>query len=142
MDALESVSTVPVGLPDMWLMHVDSTHFDLIVKKDSTLAKEGSIGERMNEREIDDTAKDVDDSEKYRGPGYMGWQTSEETEAEQTSEETEAEQQSQVKMYMDLKKAYNVLQSDHVQLKEEVTKLKKASMLERISKLSENYKKK
>ena len=42
-DRLKLFSTVPKGLPDIWLMHVDNTHFDLIVEKDSLLAKEGGI---------------------------------------------------------------------------------------------------
>ena len=42
-ERLKSFSTVPAGLPDMWLFHVDHIHFDLIIAKDSYLAKEGSI---------------------------------------------------------------------------------------------------
>ena len=118
---LKSFSTVPVGLPDMWLMHLDSTHFDLIVEKDSQLAKEGSIGTRMNDQEVTDKAnicKDFGDSENDLGPGYMGWQAREETETEK-EKETETETESQHKLYLDLKKAYNGLQSDYVQLKKD-----------------------
>ena len=36
-------SKIKPGLPDMWLVHVDEIHFDLIIPKDSDLAKEGSL---------------------------------------------------------------------------------------------------
>ena len=40
---MKNFSPVPQGLPDMWLMHVDNIHFDLIVHKNSLLATEGSL---------------------------------------------------------------------------------------------------
>ena len=40
---MKTFSPVPKGLPNMWLMHVDEIHFDLIVHKDSLLVTEGSI---------------------------------------------------------------------------------------------------
>ena len=40
---LVGFSKVKPGLPDMWLVHVDEIHFDLIIHKDSDLAKEGSL---------------------------------------------------------------------------------------------------
>ena len=44
-DRLSSFSTIHKGLPDMWLMHVDETHFDLLIRKDSDLAVEGCVDE-------------------------------------------------------------------------------------------------
>ena len=45
---LKSFSKDQPQLPDMWLYHTDDSHFNLIVRKDSVLAKEGSIHERRD----------------------------------------------------------------------------------------------
>ena len=36
---LSAFSEVHKGLPDMWLIHEDETHFDLLIHKDSDLAE-------------------------------------------------------------------------------------------------------
>ena len=40
----------PADLPEMWLFHVDSIHFDLIIRKDSLLAEGVNIAksEKIN----------------------------------------------------------------------------------------------
>ena len=49
---LSSFSTIHKGLPDMWLLHVDETHFDLLIRKDSDLADIGSIDEMEHTKEV------------------------------------------------------------------------------------------
>merc|ERR1712240_408620 len=36
-------SPITQELPDVWMLHVDNTHFDLIIKKDNRLATEGGL---------------------------------------------------------------------------------------------------
>ena len=77
-ERLSKFSTIHRGLPDMWILHVDETHYDLMVHKDSELAKEGSVEELEKEEE------NISNDEKERsdigqnGPGYMGWATNDE----------------------------------------------------------------
>ena len=73
-ERMKSFSKIPAGLPDMWLFHVDDHHFDLIVEKDSMLATNGSIGDMVEDEEVD-SIKETD-----LGPGYMGWQIDEKEE--------------------------------------------------------------
>ena len=40
---LVGFSNIKQELPDMWLVHVDEIHFDLIIKKESDLVNEGSL---------------------------------------------------------------------------------------------------
>ena len=56
---------------------MDDHHFDLIVEKDSMLATHGSIGEMVEDDEVEvvDSIKETD-----LGPGYMGWQIDEKEE--------------------------------------------------------------
>ena len=42
-ERLKEFSSLPNGLQDLWLMHIDRYHFDLIIEKESILAKEGII---------------------------------------------------------------------------------------------------
>ena len=65
---------MPSGLQDMWLMHVDRYHFDLIVDKDSILAKEGDIEQRKEETQNIIENKKKGSEVPDPGPGYMGWQ--------------------------------------------------------------------
>ena len=48
---LSRFSTIHKGLPDMWLIHTDETHFDLLVHKDSELGREGSIEDLEKEKD-------------------------------------------------------------------------------------------
>ena len=58
---MKKFSPVPQGLPEMWLMHLDEIHFDLIVHKDSLLATEGSIDmERKEESEKGEKSSETD----------------------------------------------------------------------------------
>ena len=109
---LKSFCKIPAGLPDMWLFHVDDHHFDLIVEKDSMLATNGSIGDMVEDEEVD-SIKETD-----LGPGYMGWQIDEKEEELGTTHN-----------YDDLQSAYNVLKKDYEQLKKEVDELKNNSEL-------------
>ena len=88
---LKSFNIEYVGLPEMWLFHIDNVHFDLIIRKDSVLAKEGSIKQRLKQSEKSKAEgfanqmvnKDIEEKEKVEveaagdalsGPGYMGWE--------------------------------------------------------------------
>ena len=53
-DRLSKFSEVHKGLPDMWVIHEDETHFDLIVNKESVLVREGTIEELEKENEGED----------------------------------------------------------------------------------------
>ena len=44
---LVKFSTIHKGLPDMWLIHSDEIHFDLMIRKNSELAIEGSVGDLL-----------------------------------------------------------------------------------------------
>ena len=111
-DRLRSFSTIQPGLLDMWLIHVDDSHFDLIIHKESFLAKEGSLHQKTdttNEKEkdteniIEDELKESDD--ENMGPGYMGWKRSEESE------------KPTLKMYEELKESFAELKVEYKELK-------------------------
>ena len=59
---LKAFSKEQPKLLDMWLMHIDNTHFNLIVPKDSMLITEGSIAERSVGEKNDEPNKSMDDS--------------------------------------------------------------------------------
>ena len=78
---LAAFGTVHIGLPDMWVIHVDETHFDLLVRKDSDLVTEGCVNDMLNTKEEGNVVEE-DESNKVEeeksnqndlGPGYMGW---------------------------------------------------------------------
>ena len=73
---LKGSRNIPADLPDMWLFHVDSIHFDLIVRKDSLLAEGANItkGEKINPG----TESSTEFTDETIGPGYMGWKRTEE----------------------------------------------------------------
>ena len=52
LEAFKEINSNLVG--DMWLLHEDSTHFDMIIKKDSILAKKDGI---FNKSEADSKRK-------------------------------------------------------------------------------------
>ena len=101
-ERLSTFSEVHKGLPDMWLIHSDETHFDLLVKKESELVKEGSIEDMVKERTEENIASKISCNEckqefqtktdldehresKHRerapiGPGYMGLEGTDELE--------------------------------------------------------------
>ena len=74
-ERLKEFSTVKVETMDMFLMHVNNIHYDLIVNKHSILATEGDIPERKirNEKESKDEINEEEDDNEGTGPGYMGW---------------------------------------------------------------------
>ena len=58
-------------LPELWLFHIDEMHFNLLIRKDSELAKEGSIEQRKvtHEEKLKDkypanNLKDADKTEE------------------------------------------------------------------------------
>ena len=124
---LKSYCSVPAGLPDMWLRHVDEQHFELIVKNDSILVTNGSIDDYIEkvDREEEENNTELEDKNEI-GPGYMGWKIGEESEVDDDRIE-----------YKDLKIAYNVLQKKHSQLEEEVrqNKVKQTETVKDINKL-------
>ena len=51
---LESFRSKLGELPELWILHSDNIHFDLLIRKDSKLAKEGSINQRQSKNEDSD----------------------------------------------------------------------------------------
>ena len=91
----------------MWILHEDETHYDLMVNKESDLAKDGTIEDLANH---DDKKDEKVTTRKEHGPGYMGWEASDELENE--SDET------------DLKKTVVELIESNSEIKKEVSKMK------------------
>ena len=54
---------------DLWMIHEDGVHFDLIIKKESVLASNELIGDMSEGKIVDEIV--LEDQET--GPGYMGW---------------------------------------------------------------------
>ena len=114
---LKSFSKVPIGLPDMFLLHVDDQHFDLLIHKNSTLAQEGSIESQNDPKKV--VTEEVIDSEKEDieedviSPGYMGWQIGEE------------EKDFNNLRYKALQDAYKHLEKEYKALDDEYKELKK-----------------
>ena len=96
---LRSFNTIQIDLLDMWMIHEDDSHFDLIIPKESILAKEGSICQREYNKTKEDLNVD------NLGPGYMGWQ------------KKDAFEEPSKKVYEDLVEAYDELKEDYKELK-------------------------
>ena len=56
-------------------MHEGEVHFDLLIHKDSDLAKEGCVDEMFVSKKVDDEKEKGDVSTENLGPGYIGWNT-------------------------------------------------------------------
>ena len=115
-------------LPELWLMHTDEIHFNLIIKKESMVAKEGCVDERKESEKVDIITENIHDSVKCdnddleSGPGYMGWKVSDDSQTYQ-EEKQFLEKLSEVKAsYEELKKNFVELKSDFETMK---TKLEK-----------------
>ena len=77
-------------LDDMWLIHEDGTHFDLIIKKASVLANKDGIFHDSEDRSVHDKdSKEEEEEEEIVGPGYMGWEIKENEKKNLTEEEDE-----------------------------------------------------
>ena len=134
---LVALSSKQPDLPDMYLMHVDDIHFDLIVHKDSDLATEGSLDEGrtvqeeaktkptptvsekdeevLEEAKTKPTVSEMDEvvevepsGDDTAGPGYMGWTVDDKVENEQKPYQKKVEE---------LQQAYNELKVDFEELK-------------------------
>jgi hypothetical protein len=94
---LKAFCKVIGDLPELWLFHIDEAHFNLIIRKNSELAKEGSIEQRkVNHEEELKGSPDDDKNEKTEegtkeektvgpgGPGYMGWEIPEDQDEKDT----------------------------------------------------------
>ena len=57
---------------DLWMIHEDGVHFDLIIKKESILARSEIIGE-ISENKKEKEKVEEDEKDEEVGPGYMGW---------------------------------------------------------------------
>jgi hypothetical protein len=132
---LSAFTTVHKGLPDMYLMHVDETHFDLMIRKDSYLAKEGSVDEMLTDKNQEKEEEVPNDD---IGPGYMGWAVN---DAEEPKSTESIDFNTQVK---ELKDAYNTMKKDFEELKLDVSRKDKkefSKLREEINGLKEDYKK-
>merc|ERR1712240_617450 len=56
---MKSHSQIQQELPDVWMLHVDNTHFDLIIKKDNRLATEGGL-EQSNRSEKQNKTMEIE----------------------------------------------------------------------------------
>ena len=156
---LRDFSAKLMDLPELWLMHLDKIHFDIIVSKDSDLYKEGTINQRQNKLDVD--TKKNEDKEKNKveetdepidGPGYMGWVNDEKIDEKIEKQTDEMKNENDFEAKLDsLKDSYEQLKRDFCELKvafEESKKLqiktdesKDIKMLKsEISKLKEDYK--
>ena len=132
---LSDFSTIVKGLPDMYLIHSDEIHFDLLIRKDSELALEGSVDEIRSTEEgkdclfcemCDKTFKNEKDLKEHvqihemsnveLGPGYMGWKISEVEEKDQNNIQDEIKE---------LKNAVNVMKEELDNIRNEVGKKEK-----------------
>ena len=113
---LSSFSTVHKGLPDMWLMHVDEAHFDLLIRKNSDLVKEGSVDDLLSakvnnkEQEVKQATANSD-----LGPGYMGWKVNDEPNDDDNAKEFKNE-------IAEIKEAYNAMKKEFEEIKDEFSK--------------------
>ena len=128
-ERLSAFSTVQKGLPDMYLMHVDETHFDLIIRKDSDLAIEGSVDEM---REANDDKKEEEKEDKEAepepaegaavGPGYMGWTVKDNNETEVGFKNRVAEVK---EVYDEMRREFEELKKDlYKKVNKEMAKVK------------------
>ena len=116
---LSSFSTVHKGLADMWLIHVDEIHFDLLIRKDSELAMVGCVDE-MEENALEESnEKKVEEKHEDHGPGYMGWRIQEDKEIVQDAIDYKKE-------LADLKSTVNTMRTEFVELKCDFQKRDKA----------------
>ena len=74
---LQEFSTFKNEIMDMFLMHFNDVHYDLIIKKDSILATEGDIPNRRSRQEKEVDIEEENQSNEGPGPGYMGWSMNE-----------------------------------------------------------------
>ena len=113
-ERLSSFSKVHQGLPDMWIMHVDETHYDLMVHRESELAKEGTIEDLEKKEKDEERNMKVDDGDEL-GPGYIGWKTDD--KLEKMSDEIDLK-----KTLVELKEWYSELKKEVSNLKQEMKK--------------------
>ena len=135
-------------IPDLWLLHMDENHFDLIVPRNSIIVegkyqeKERNMeksehnyeenGKNENEKEV---LKENEKDDETEGPGYMGWNIDDSNENVIFSTKLE-----------DLKICFNQMKENFDQLKADFKKKeeKEEKMLKKhgleISKLKEDYK--
>ena len=122
---LSKFSEVHKGLPDMWIMHVDETHFDLLIRKDSDLAKDGCIDEmgKDNKQEDKTKAKELNEGVENAplGPGYMGWKVDDQ-------EEDVPEEKEFNKKIVELKEGYDEMKKEFEKLKNDVSKNEKKQL--------------
>ena len=126
---LSSFSTVHKGLPDMWLLHVDETHFDLLIRKDSDSPDVGSIVEMENTEDVTEK-ENIDEitQEEAYGPGYMGWKIDDKG--------VQSGDMDYKKELADLKNTMNMMQIEFAEMKKDFQKVDKKE----ISKLKNEIK--
>ena len=123
---LQLFSTEQSGRADMWLMHEDNIHFDLIITKESLLTKDANL-----EQTKDTTKNSVKEDilEDKNGPGYMGWVLDDVDDViENVDHKKEYEKKVQVlkKDFDDLKEKFDSLKSDYEEyIKNETKNAKK-----------------
>ena len=154
---LKDFSTDRGEVPDLWLMHQDENHFDLIAPKNSIIVEEQYQEKERNtenneyerdeetekKNEIDKViVKDNEREDKTEGPGYMGWNIDDSNENAIFSTKVEDLKIcfNQMKENFDQLKSDFKIMNDSLKKKEENEEkvLKKHSL--EISKLKDDYK--
>ena len=116
---LSSFSTVHKGLADMWLIHVDEIHFDLLIRKDSELARVGCVDEmEQNAVEVSEEKTVEGTVEDTHGPGYMGWSI-------QDDKKNVQDVTDYTKELEDLKSTMNIMRTEFIELKSDFQKREK-----------------
>ena len=130
-------------VPDMWLLHQDSVHFDLIVRNSILSEKSGIFQEpvkddvSMNVKKSYEEADKGVASEKEEemndfGSGYMGWEMEEKEKADNEDD-------------LDLKKAFKLIRKD-VQIMDQklqelkTEKLQTTKQIKSLKNVKEDYK--
>ena len=133
-ERLRRFSTIHSGLPDMWIMHNDETHYDLLVHKDSELAKEGSVEEleKTSNNKVVNEEENEEHDFSLSGPGYMGWEIND--EIEKKSDDTDTK-----KTVVELMECYAVIKKEVENMKKESIKKEKKQDAE-IKMLKEEFK--
>ena len=145
-------------LPELWILHKDEIHYSLIIKKESILAKEGSVEFRKEKEgnESTESTTNIDNgslSDKNvdfeSGPGYMGWKIPDNSKKYQ-EEKLFLDKVSDVKAcYEELKKNFLELKSDFETMKTKMDEKKNLKVNDdrainllkiEVSKLKEDYK--
>ena len=142
-ERLTAFSTIQTGLPDMWMIHLDNSHFDLIIPQEGFFANEEVNTGNINNKKYPETVgvkktTDKEDEDEDMGPGYMGWKDKPTISIQMYNELRDA--------FTELKQEYKELKSAQNEIREKVSdqegddKTDVKKLRKEINKLKEDYK--